>query len=136
MQSPRKAPKYGSLTKSVGIFYQNGYIYFGGRQTNYIKSKFSKGKSRTVSEYIDVIARLDGETFKWSLLGKLNTKRSDHGIIQVRNDFLVVGGAGKLMTERCTFISTKTMSCKNQKPELTDFKNRPSLFIVDIKFCS
>ena len=87
MQSPRKALKYGSLTKSVGIFYQNGYIYFGGRQTNYIKSKFSKGKSRTVSEYIDVIARLDGETFKWSLLGKLNTRRSDHRIIQIQKYF-------------------------------------------------
>ena len=42
--------------------------------------------------FMNQIAGLDSNSWKWSLLGYLNTARSTHNVIIVGNRFMVVGG--------------------------------------------
>ena len=55
------------------LYLHGSYVFFGGRNT-------------------DIIAKLDGKSYKWSKLGKLKTTRPNSGVILVGDTVFVVGG--------------------------------------------
>ena len=55
------------------LYLQGNYVFFGGLNT-------------------DIIAKLDGKSYKWTKLGKLNTIRANFGAILVGDTVFVVGG--------------------------------------------
>ena len=55
--------------------------------------------------------------------------RSEHGVIQVDDEFIVVGGSGKFMTESCK-LNGQSMKCTNREPELDKFTFYPELMLV------
>ena len=62
-------------------------------------------------------------------MGNLKEARQGHGVIQVGDEFIVVGGYGnKVQTELCK-LSGNLMTCTTRKPELTNFKDYPELML-------
>ena len=82
----------------------------------------------------DVIARLDARTYVWTQSGTMNNARSDHNVIYVDSAFLVIGGTGKLSTEKCQ-LSGNTMSCSTQEPTLDNYTAWPELILVEDDYC-
>ena len=84
----------------------------------------------------NTIARLDAATWLWSEAGRLNTARSNHGVIWVNSKLVVVGGAGTRPTEFCQW-DNEEFSCTGQKSILVDYQWYPLLFAVsdDYKNC-
>ena len=63
----------GFYTRHNSVVYlQGSYVFFGGYGT-------------------DIIAKLDGKSFKWSKIGKLNTQRKHHGAIIIGDTVFIVG---------------------------------------------
>ena len=54
------------------VYLKGSYVFFGGYGT-------------------DIIAKLDGKSFKWSKIGKLNTQRKHHGAIMIGDTVFIVG---------------------------------------------
>ena len=54
------------------VYIRGSYVFFGGYFT-------------------DIIAKLDGKSFKWSKIGKLNDIRKHHGAIMIGDTVFVVG---------------------------------------------
>ena len=83
------------------------------------------------------IARFDPIQNSWSKLGNLNVARSSHGVIQVNNEIIVVGGTSGCLG--CGFVDVPTESCKlngqsmkcvTREPELWNFAYFPELMLV------
>ena len=87
---------------------------------NYIKSELS------------TIARFDPIENSWTKLGNLKMARRGHGVIQVDNEFIVVGGWSDnyvlLPTESCK-LNGKSMICTKRKPDLNLFVWYPELML-------
>ena len=68
------------------------------------------------------IARFDPVENSWTELGKtgLNKARSGHGVIQVDNEFVVVGGNTytNIPSESCK-LDGQLMTCAERKPSLS-----------------
>ena len=83
-------------------------------------------------EHQSTIARFDPIENSWTKLGNLNMTRSGHGVIQVNNEFIVVGGvdgfAGSELTESCKL--NRTMICTKREPELSKLRYYPELTLV------
>ena len=79
------------------------------------------------------IARFDPIENSWTKLGNLNVARSGHGVIQVYNKFIVVGGldgiAGSEPTESCK-LNRQSMICTRREPQLSLFIYYPELMLV------
>lgn len=107
------------------LFISDAYFIFGGGSN---------------SEPISIIARLDVNTYKWSHVGELQTKRGDHNVIQLGGriselSFLVVGGHKDVFpTEKCVF-SDGRMYCTEQEPILSGYWHWPELIPVPGHFC-
>ena len=104
------------------------FILFGGH------SKFSKDLS---GGYQSTIARFDPMENSWTRLGDLNVAREAHGVIQVENEFIVVGGTRKWRpngddyepTESCK-LKRESMICKTREPKLSRFTHYPELMLI------
>ena len=80
------------------------------------------------------IARFDPIENSWKKLGILKEKRHAHGVIQIDNEFIVVGGIvspGDRFkdTESCK-LNGQSMTCTTREPSLSDFENYPELMLI------
>ena len=79
------------------------------------------------------IARFDPIENSWTKLGNLKVARSSHGVIQVDNEFIVVGGVngfeGGEPTESCK-LNGQSMTCTTMEPQLSKFTLYPELMLV------
>ena len=84
-----------------------------------------------------MIAQLDSVTLTWSKVGELNVGRYGHNVIEVRAEFLVIGGGGRGVTEteRCRFVAGQ-IRCTRQKPLLELYAWYPELVSVPDGYCS
>ena len=79
-----------------------------------------------MDERLDTIARFDPAKNVWGKpLGKLNKPRNRHSVVQLDNEFIIVGGkrytnGNYVPTESCKFKNFKKskMICTERKPEL------------------
>ena len=59
--------------------------------------------------------------------------RSGHGVIQVDNEFIVVGGSrdggGNVLTESC-ILNQQSMICTTREPQLSKFTAYPELMLI------
>ena len=82
------------------------------------------------------IARFDPIQNSWTKLGSLDVGRSGHGVIQVDNEFIVVGGRASgltnhnnVPTELCK-LTGQSMTCTSREPELSMFTKYPELMLL------
>ena len=79
------------------------------------------------------IARFDPIKNSWTKLGNLKVARYGHGVIQVDNEFIVVGGhldgAEEEPTESCK-LNGHTITCTTREPKLSRFAFYPELMLV------
>ena len=83
--------------------------------------------------YQSTIARFDPIENSWTKLGNLKVPRSGHGVIQVDNEFIVVGGNRKgdedEPTESCK-LNGESMTCTTREPQLYQFTGYPELMLI------
>ena len=80
-------PKTAKSIQDAPALYFNGvYLFIGGLNT-------------------DIIAELNGKSYQWRKVGKLNTVRWNYGIIRVGNNVFVVGGDGYSFTILLLFVA-------------------------------
>ena len=82
-------------------------------------------------KYQSTIARFDPIENSWTKLGDLKVARYGHGVIQVDNEFIVVGGEpkiGSVMTESCK-LNGQSMTCTTREPQLLKFAWYPELML-------
>ena len=83
-------------------------------------------------EILSIIARFDPVKNSWAKIGDLNVARAGHGVIQVRNEFIVVGGVQKdnylklIPTESCN-LKANSVICTLREPNLYLFTSFPEL---------
>ena len=81
------------------------------------------------------IARFDPIENSWTKLGNLKVARAGHGVIQVDNEFIVVGGCktrsctSSVLTESCKLIG-QSMTCTTREPQLSKFAHYPELMLT------
>ena len=79
------------------------------------------------------IARFDPIENSWTKLGDLKVARHGHGVIQVYNEFIVVGGSQignkNKPTESCK-LKQQTMICTTREPSLSTFSYFPELMLI------
>ena len=79
------------------------------------------------------IARFDPIWNSWTKLGNLQVARDGHGVIQVDNEFIVVGGRisnfNAVPTESCK-LNGQSITCTTTVPELSKFSYYPELMII------
>ena len=95
--------------------------------------------------YDSTIARFDPVQNSWTILANLQVARRGHGVIQVDNEFIVVGGTrnGYLVpTESCKFSDSyysssysralmgDPMACITREPQLSDSDFYPELMLI------
>ena len=89
-----------------------------------------------------MICRFDPFSNIWTKLGDLKLARQLHGVIQVENEFIVVGGFtssvdnkkynGYTPTESCK-LNGQSMICTTRKPHLLWFAEYPELMLITYK---
>ena len=79
------------------------------------------------------IARFDPIENIWTKLGNLKVPRWGLGVIEVDNEFIVVGGyrggSAYEPTETCK-LSGQSMKCVNREPKLSKFTQYPELMLI------
>ena len=101
---------------------QKTFIIFGGYSYKNYGSKLQS-----------TIARFDAIKNSWTKLGNLRVSRYAHGVIQVDNEFIVVGGRisnfNAVPTESCK-LNGQSITCTTTVPELSKFSYYPELMII------
>jgi len=89
-----------------------------------------------------IIARLDGKSFEWTIVGDLNVGRHAHNAIYLNGYFIVVGGYGEryqwykgITTEKCVYNNNQ-MTCTSQSPSLINYAYTPELMVVYDDYCN
>ena len=82
----------------------------------------------------NTIARLDGHNYNWDQIGMMNILRKAHNVIFLDSFFLVAGGAGNVMSEKCQLLKGK-MFCSEQTPMLDNYYACPELFLIESDYC-
>ena len=86
-------------------------------------------------EHQSTIARFDPIENSWTKLGNLKVPRLGHGVIQIDNEFIVVGGCknahctDSVATESCK-LNGQSMICTTREPQLSDFSHYPELMPI------
>ena len=84
-------------------------------------------------KYQSTIARFDPVQNSWTKLGNLRVARSGLGVIQVENEFIVIGGGRSSSedepTESCT-LNGQSMTCTIREPSLSNFVAYPELMLM------
>ena len=76
------------------------------------------------------IARFDPIENTWTKLGSLKVARKEHGVIQIDNEFIVVGGDQyNAPTESCK-LNLLSMTCTTREPQLSYFAFYPELMLI------
>ena len=82
------------------------------------------------------IARFDPIEDSWAKLGELKVARLAHDVIQVDNEFTVIGGIagaggspGGVPTESCK-LNNNSMTCFMREPKLFNFAFYPALILT------
>ena len=80
------------------------------------------------------IARFDPIQNSWTKMGNLEVARRGHGVIQVENEFIVVGGVPggdgyNVLTESCK-LNGQSMTCTTREPSLERFTYYPELMLI------
>ena len=93
------------------------FILFGGIGTD----------KNNKSEFQKAIAQFDPVQDSWTKLGDLKVARLGHGVIQLDNDFIVIGGNSQdsktkipVPTETCK-LNGESIICTEREPKLLDF---------------
>ena len=84
-----------------------------------------------------IIARLDGESYKWSRVGELNRGRFGHNVFYLNGRFLVVGSTYIFgaKSEKCIYKNNE-MVCYSQYPKLLGkYSYTPELMTVTDDYC-
>ena len=113
---PIKGEINPKISHQAVVYAHSSYFYFGGVYSG------------------SIIARLDGSSYKWNYVGRLNEGRNGHNAIHLNDIFLVVGGDGTKKTEKCEYKNGQ-MVCHSQSPSLTNYKYTPELMTVSNDFC-
>ena len=83
-------------------------------------------------KHLSTIARFDPIQNSWTKLGDLNVAQAGHGVIQVDNQFIVVGGSRDgdedKPTESCK-LNGESVICITREPQLSVFTYYPELMI-------
>ena len=91
------------------------------------------GKSSVYDGLQSTIARFDPIENSWTKLGDLKGARYGQGVIQIDNEFIVVGGHGygtwDEPTESCK-LNGQLMICTIREPYLEDFSLYPELMLI------
>ena len=90
--------------------HKDGFIVFGGMYTG------SDGFHAT-----SVIAKFNPDSNTWSKLGNLMNTRHAFGMIQIGDEYLIVGGQGDKKTETCR-LENDEMICNEREPTMTEFR--------------
>ena len=94
------------------------------------------GKSKSETEFLSIIGRLDLTTKIWNHAGNLKQAKIRHAVALIDSSFIVVGSSsavGLAQTEKCTPIN-RTVTCANQSPPLSKYSG-PKVFIVPLDYC-
>ena len=79
------------------------------------------------------IARFDPIGNNWTKLGNLKVARYGHGVIQVDNEFIIVGGgdglSGDEPTESCK-LNRQSIICTTREPQLSQFTYYAELMLI------
>ena len=84
------------------------------------------GLKSTIARFDPFEKKLDKE---WKKLGDLNVAREGHGVIQVDNEFIVVGGTSIKVTESCK-LNGESITCTTRTPTLWSFQFYPELILL------
>ena len=93
------------------------------------------GITKTGNTRKSIIVRFDPIKNSWTKLGNLKVARRGHGVIQVDNEFIVVGGCRDWQcnedapTESCT-LKEQAMTCTTREPRLASFIKYPELMHI------
>ena len=91
------------------------------------------GKSGT-HQTTKTIAAFNTMTKKWERSGELKQARQGHRVIIHQTEIIVVGGSGKLSTERC-IIRDESIECKSVDPVLEHYSYYPEMIRVPYDYC-
>ena len=85
------------------------------------------------NEIQSTIARFDPIQNHWTKLGNLKVARDGLGVIQVGNEFIVIGGSRydgeDEPTESCK-LNGQSMTCTTREPSLSNFAFYPELTLM------
>ena len=85
------------------------------------------------NERLHTITRFDPIVNSWTKLGNLEVARNAHAVIQVDNEFIVVGGHRQFAedepTESCK-LNGKLMTCTTREPSLSTFAADAGLMLI------
>ena len=101
---------------------ESTFYLFGGYNNG------DPGPARTIAAFNTI-------TKQWKIMGKLLQWRDWHGVIELKGEFIVVGGWGKFRTERCTFVTEELIKCSNTSPVLLDYTGWPEMMRVPYDYC-
>ena len=105
---------YEETIRGYGIVtHEDGFIVFGGI---YEDSTSSTGLYAT-----SVIAKFNPDSNTWSKLGNLKNKRHEFGMIQIGDEYLIVGGSYDKKTETCR-LENDEIICTEREPTMTEFR--------------
>ena len=108
-------PPVRSISYYAVVFHAGNFYYFGGRDNT--------------GTHLRSILCLNAASWTWSNVGQLNSGRLAHGVIQVENKFMVLGGDGTKRNEAC-ILSNGYFTCEEKGPSLTWY-NLPLVFLVN-----
>ena len=98
-------------------FFDNSFLMFGGHS----------GRS------LNGIAKFDMKDLSWSKIGHLYKARHAHSVIAVEDQFLILGGHGTNIAEKCRYWRGK-LTCSPQEPTLAEYRYSVGLFLVPDNF--
>ena len=114
------------ISHTAITFKDNSFLTFGGYQG-----------IDSADGYLKRIAKFDMNTLRWSVVGSLNIKRCSHNVIEVDDEFLIIGGATDrvccFISEKCRFWRGKIV-CTTQEPTAKNFGYNVALFAVPDNF--
>ena len=128
--SSSKWQKKNSYPYKIDISYfsiltvEKKFIMFGG-----MSSTLDKTTGKYKETFESTITRFDPIQDSWKKLGNLKVARQGHSVIQVDNEFIVVGGKGNFPTESCK-LDGQSMTCTTREPKLDNFSHYPVLMVI------
>ena len=125
-------PYASKISLAMTVNLRNNFILFGGEREKPIYASAD-------------IALFTTESETWTKIGQLQTRRQGHGVIDLGDHFLVVGGINydeesssvedDLPTEKCKLDENDNMKCSSIDPVLNFYVQYPELFVVPENYC-
>ena len=103
------------MSEYAVIYHADNFYYFGG--------------STGVKLWASSILCLHAASWTWSNVGQLNSACKGHGVIRVKNTFVVIGGLYTQPTEVCV-LEKDQFTCEEKISNLDSYAYSPLLFLV------